>query len=57
MGDLDAEALFYLRSRGIDQHTARTMLVNAFVSELVDSLSGGAVRDLMRDEIAVWLQN
>lgn len=55
VGDLDAEALFYLRSRGIDQHTARAMLVNAFVSELVDSLPAGAVRDLMRDEIAVWL--
>jgi Fe-S cluster assembly protein SufD len=55
VGDLDAEALFYLRARGIDTHTARALLVAAFVNELVDSLPAGAVRELMQDDIAGWL--
>jgi len=34
IGKLDEEALFYLRSRGIDQESARTILTYAFASEV-----------------------
>ena len=33
IGDLDKDALFYLRTRGIDAEAARTLLTYAFVSE------------------------
>ena len=36
VGELDEEALFYLRSRGIARETARSLLTYAFASELVD---------------------
>ncbi|GHT66672.1 hypothetical protein FACS189452_02960 [Bacteroidia bacterium] len=36
VGQLDAEALFYLRSRGIDQPQARQMLLQAFAQEILD---------------------
>lgn len=39
-GRLDDSALFYLRSRGIDEKRARTMLVQAFARDLLDSLPG-----------------
>lgn len=37
IGQLDSEALFYLRSRGIDPLEARNLLIRAFINELVDN--------------------
>jgi Fe-S cluster assembly protein SufD len=34
-GQLDAEALYYLRSRGISEHQARYLLLNAFAHEIL----------------------
>ncbi len=36
VGQLDAEAIFYLRSRGIALASAREMLIHAFASDIVD---------------------
>lgn len=38
-GQLDMKALFYMRSRGIDEKLARTMLMQAFMSDVIDSVS------------------
>jgi Fe-S cluster assembly protein SufD len=38
IGQLDADALFYLRARGIDRNAARTMLTYAFASEMISRL-------------------
>lgn len=38
VGQLDAEAMYYLRSRGIDRETARNFLVHAFASEVLTSV-------------------
>ena len=35
IGEMDHEALFFLRSRGIDEEAARIMLVEGFVSEIL----------------------
>lgn len=48
VGDLDANALFYLRARGIPETEARNMLVRAFLEEAVDEVRSGKLRD------AVW---
>jgi Fe-S cluster assembly protein SufD len=37
-GQLDANALFYLRSRGLDAATARSVLVNAFAREILEQI-------------------
>ena len=37
VGQLDEAALFYLRSRGVDEETARRMLIEAFAAEIVAS--------------------
>lgn len=38
-GQLDMKALFYMRSRGIEEKLARTMLMQAFMSDVIDSVS------------------
>ena len=39
VGQLDAEALFYLRSRGIGEEEAKKMLLQAFAGEILDGIS------------------
>ncbi|HVS30157.1 MAG TPA: Fe-S cluster assembly protein SufD [Thermoanaerobaculia bacterium] len=48
IGQLDEEAMFYLRSRGIDEEDARTLLVLAFASELVNRMKIEPVREQVR---------
>jgi Fe-S cluster assembly protein SufD len=43
-GQLDPAALFYLRSRGIPEAAARSLLVYAFASDLVGRVKVGALR-------------
>jgi Fe-S cluster assembly protein SufD len=44
IGQLDADVLFYLRSRGIDAAAAKRLLVHAFSSEILDHVKKDAVR-------------
>jgi Fe-S cluster assembly protein SufD len=39
VGQLDEQAIFYLRSRGICEKNARTLLMHAFAKEIVDKIS------------------
>ncbi|MCG8544895.1 MAG: Fe-S cluster assembly protein SufD [Alphaproteobacteria bacterium] len=54
-GELDDDALFYLRSRGIDEATARSLLVEAFIGEAIDSVDYEPARDAFRQVINGWL--
>ncbi|HKO02077.1 MAG TPA: Fe-S cluster assembly protein SufD [Thermoanaerobaculia bacterium] len=45
IGQLNEEALFYLRARGIGEAEARNLLVLAFASELVDRIKVEPVRE------------
>jgi Fe-S cluster assembly protein SufD len=44
IGQIDGDALFYLRSRGIDEVSARKLLLFAFASECLDRMKEGPVR-------------
>ncbi|MDH3932700.1 MAG: SufD family Fe-S cluster assembly protein, partial [Chromatiales bacterium] len=46
-----ADALFYLRSRGIDLETARALLTYAFAEDVVVKAGVDAVRDLLDTRI------
>jgi Fe-S cluster assembly protein SufD len=46
-GDLNHDHLFYLKSRGIPEVTARAMLVEAFVDEAIEAVTNEAVRDVL----------
>ncbi|QOI98294.1 MAG: Fe-S cluster assembly protein SufD [Flammeovirgaceae bacterium] len=43
-GQLDEEAIFYLRSRGINQETARAMVLYAFASEVLETITDTSLR-------------
>jgi Fe-S cluster assembly protein SufD len=44
IGQIEGDALFYLRSRGIDEVSARKLLLFAFASECLDRMKQGSVR-------------
>ena len=44
IGQMEENALFYLRSRGIDETSARRLLLVAFASECLDRMKEGPVR-------------
>jgi Fe-S cluster assembly protein SufD len=54
-GELDEHALFYLRSRGFDAETARTMLTFAFADEVLERFASPAILGQAKREILRWL--
>jgi len=54
-GQLDPTALFYLRSRGIDEVEARGLLTWAFASDLVDGLEVEPLRKALAGHIQEYL--
>lgn len=54
IGQLDEEAIWYLRSRGIPRATARRMLVHAFAGEIIDRIDHPCIRESL-DQL-IWDQ-
>jgi Fe-S cluster assembly protein SufD len=52
VGQLDADALFYLRSRGIDERAANDLLSRGFASAIAAAIPNEAVRDEVETLIA-----
>ncbi len=48
IGQLDAEALFYMRTRGIELDEARKILTEGFISDVSDRIRVDAVRKAIR---------
>jgi Fe-S cluster assembly protein SufD len=55
VGMLDDDAIFYLRSRGLDRQAARAMLIQGFMSDVVAGIGIGAVRERLEAAVAGWL--
>lgn len=55
-GQLDEEALFYMRQRGIPLAQARTMLMQAFMADVIDSVHMESLRDRLRHLVEHRLQ-
>jgi len=53
--DIDHNHLFYLMARGISEKSARGLLVNGFVDELVDELDNEELVDVLKVVIEQWL--
>ena len=47
IGQLDPDAIYYLRSRGIDLETARTLLTEAFAGDVLGEIEAGPIRELV----------
>jgi Fe-S cluster assembly protein SufD len=55
VGQLDDEAVFYLRSRGIGYEAAKSLLTYAFASDVVERIKVDAVRHDMGAFLFSWL--
>jgi Fe-S cluster assembly protein SufD len=52
--EIDAKHLFYLMARGIPEKTARGMLVQAFVAELIDEIEDEAMNAALHQVLENW---
>ena len=44
-GQLDEDAIFYLRARGIDEKNAKAMILNAFATETMNEVKVDSIKD------------
>jgi len=51
IGQLDEEALFYLRSRGIDEKKAKALLLHAFAADILEQVKPEALRSYLEKKI------
>ncbi|MEW6296607.1 MAG: Fe-S cluster assembly protein SufD [Thermodesulfobacteriota bacterium] len=52
IGEIDEDALFYLRARGLDREAARWLLTYAFVSEVLSRIKIDALRGRLGEQLA-----
>ena len=57
VGDLDREALFYLRSRGIPEAAARNLLIEAFLAEAIQEIATEDLAPVLMTNIGRWLSS
>ena len=55
VGELDGEQMFYLRARGIDEASARSLLIAAFMDEHLQSVADQAAREWLQGAVSRWL--
>jgi len=56
IGEIDGEALFFLRSRGIDEETARRLLIGAFLSDVLELVPHAAAREALEQRAHAWFE-
>jgi Fe-S cluster assembly protein SufD len=54
VGEMDADQLFYLMARGIDEETALALLVEAFVEDVVQEISDEVAREAFIHKVRDW---
>ncbi|MEQ9248383.1 MAG: SufD family Fe-S cluster assembly protein, partial [Nitratireductor sp.] len=52
--DIEYEHLFYMMARGIDEKTARGLLVKAFVAEVIEELEDETVIEALEARLVDW---
>jgi Fe-S cluster assembly protein SufD len=55
VGRLDRDAVFYLRSRGLDRATAESLLTYAFAAEVVGKIPVGTIRERIEHHLVARL--
>jgi Fe-S cluster assembly protein SufD len=55
VGDLDRDALFYLRARGISEAAARDILIEAFLAETINNIAAEGLCPALMSSVGHWL--
>jgi Fe-S cluster assembly protein SufD len=53
--ELDSDLIFYCRSRGIDEQTARALLIESFIAEALEKVEHDELRDALQEAARTWL--
>ena len=56
-GEIDPDALFYLRSRGINEKTAKSMLIHGFISEILDTVDNHDLKNFIKGNFDKWIED
>jgi Fe-S cluster assembly protein SufD len=56
VGQLDAESLFYFRSRGIAREDAMKLLLHAFADEVVSKIQHGEIRHYIQKRVGTYVE-
>ena len=52
-GSLDEDSIFYLMSRGLDQKTAKELLINGFLFDVVEKITDEEIKKLLKNMIGL----
>ncbi|MGY8750904.1 MAG: Fe-S cluster assembly protein SufD [Fidelibacterota bacterium] len=55
-GQIDSEALFYLRSRGISQQRAMELIVSGFAKDIIDYIKNTDIKSYISEYVFNWLE-
>src|SRR5262249_53250926 len=56
IGQIDSDAIFYLKSRGIDEREATRILVHGFAGEVIDGIRVRRLRDELERVLDDWVR-
>ena len=51
-GQIDAEALFYLRSRGLSYDEANRLILNGFISDILEKINNEEIKLYINDTVS-----
>jgi Fe-S cluster assembly protein SufD len=54
VGELDPDQIFYARSRGVPESEARAMLIRAFLTEALDTVTNEPARAVLEHAVSAW---
>jgi Fe-S cluster assembly protein SufD len=54
-GQIDEDALFYFRSRGIPKADALQLLVSGFANEVLDVVNVEEIQDYLKNRLNAWI--
>ena len=54
-GKLNKDAIFYLRSRGLDLKSARELLLIGFVNDIIEQVKNKDIKYMLKKNIDIWL--
>ena len=57
IGDLDANALFYLRARGIPEAEAKSLLIHAFLADAMEGFADESIRQILTERLDAALES
>ena len=56
VGQMDDDAIFYMRARGLSETAARNMLIHAVAGEVLAAIDVPRLREKLEAEVSAWLE-